>query len=415
MFKPVSLFLALRYVKAKRRNHMISFISLVSILGLVLGVAVLIVVLSVMNGFARELEVRILGLVPHGVIYGREPISNWRDLATQLSGMDDVQGVAPIIELQGMLTHQGLVSGVMVNGIDPVLEAQVSILPKFMQVGQLADLSAGEFGIVIGAQLALQFDVGVGDSLMLVLPEASVSPAGVLPRFKRFRVQGIFEVGAELDGLMVYVHWQDAARLARHVGAVAGLRIQFADLFDAPRRIRELMETLAERNHQALYASDWTRTQGSLFQAIKMEKTMIALLLTLIMAVAAFNIVSSLVMLVNDKKGDIAVLRTLGASPQWIGRVFLFQGMIIGTVGTFFGVVLGVVLALNISDIMAWFETTFGTHLFSAYFINYLPSELQLNDVVVITLAALSLSFLATLYPSRKAALTPPAEALRYD
>ncbi len=415
MFKPVSLFLALRYVKAKRRNHMISFISLVSILGLVLGVAVLIVVLSVMNGFARELEVRILGLVPHGVIYGRAPLSNWQELAKQLAPMADVEGVAPIIELQGMLTHQGSVSGVMVNGIDPVMEAKVSILPNFMRVGQLTDLRAGEFGIVIGAQLAQQFGVEVGDSLMLVLPEASVSPAGVLPRFKRFRVQGVFEVGAELDGLMVYVHWQDAARLARHADAVAGLRIKFTDLFDSPHRVRELVETLSMQNDQAFYASDWTRTQGSLFQAIKMEKTMIALLLTLIMAVAAFNIVSSLVMLVNDKKGDIAVLRTLGASPQWIGRVFLFQGMIIGTVGTFLGVALGVVLALTISDLMAWFEATFGTHLLTAYFINYLPSKLELTDVVVITVAALSLSFIATIYPSRKAALTPPAEALRYD
>jgi lipoprotein-releasing system permease protein len=415
MFKPISLFLALRYVKAKRRNHMISFISLVSILGLVLGVAVLIVVLSVMNGFARELQVRILGLVPHGVIYGRAPLTDWQDLAAQLKQMEDVQGVAPITELQGMLTHQGAVAGVMVSGIDPALEGSVSILPRFMRAGQLSDLHAGEFGIIIGAQLAQQFDVNVGDSLMLVLPEASVSPAGVLPRFKRFRVQGVFEVGAELDGLMVYVHWQDAARLARHADAVAGLRIQFTDLFDAPHRVRELVDALSMRNDQAFYASDWTRTQGSLFQAIKMEKTMIALLLTLIMAVAAFNIVSSLVMLVNDKKGDIAVLRTLGASPQWIGRVFLFQGMIIGTVGTFFGVVLGVVLALTISDVMAWFEATFGTQLFSAYFINYLPSELQLEDVVLITVAALSLSFLATIYPSRKAALTPPAEALRYD
>lgn len=415
MFKPLPLFIASRYIKAKSSNRFISFISMTSILGLMLGVAVLIVVLSVMNGFGRELEVRILGMVPHGTLYGYEPIENWPEVVNALEQQPFVKGAAPLTEFQGMLTFQGSVAGAMINGIDPAQETKVSILGHFMETGTLDDLKPGEFNLIIGEILARQLGLTVGDKVTVVMPEATVSPAGIIPRFKRFTISGIFKVGAELDGLMAYIHWQDAARLMRQPDTISGIRLKFTDLFEAPYRTHQLKQEAAILADLPVYASDWTRTHGSLFKAIKMEKTMIALLLTLIVAVATFNIVSSLVMLVHDKKGDIAILRTMGASPQFIRRIFMLQGLMIGTLGITLGVLLGMAMALSISDLVAWIERVFHTELFGAYFINYLPSEPRLEDVIFITLAAFALSFLATLYPARKASLIPPAEALRYE
>ncbi|MFW1677800.1 lipoprotein-releasing ABC transporter permease subunit [Pontibacter sp. JAM-7] len=415
MFKPLSLYIGLRYTAAKRSNHFISFISLASMLGLMLGVAALIVVLSVMNGFDRELKQRILGMVPHATISGyQQPIDDWQGLIEQIEQQPDVLGAAPFIQNQGMLTAKGVVRGAMVNGIDPMLESKISILPQHMKVGSLEALSETRFGIILGDLLARHLGVRPGDKVTLVLPEASVSVAGVIPRLKRFTVVGVFEVGAELDASLAYISLRDAAALKRMDDTtVEGIRLQFDDLFQASTRVREIARGL-EGQHRI---SDWTRTHGNLFHAIQLEKRMIGLLLFLIVLVAAFNIVSTLVMVVTDKKADVAILRTMGATAGQIMRIFMVQGTVIGVLGTVLGVLLGVSLALTISDLIAWVEQTLGIQFLNAdvYFISYLPSELQSSDVSLIAVTSLIISFLATIYPSWRAAKTEPAEALRYE
>jgi lipoprotein-releasing system permease protein len=415
MYKPLSLFVGLRYTAAKRGNHFISFISLVSMLGLMLGVAALIVVLSVMNGFDRELKQRILGMVPHATLGGYgEPLRDWEQLAQEIAGTAGLIASAPYIQAQGMLTHAGRVQGVLVNGIDPSREPDVSIIGEHLAHGALDDLAAGEYRIILGELLARYLAAGVGDKVTLVLPEASVSVAGITPRLKRFTVAGVFSVGAELDANLAYVHIADAARLKRMTpGTVDGLRLRFDDLFQAPLKVR----AIAQEQSQLLSASDWTRTHGNLFQAIQLEKRMIGLLLFLIVFVAAFNIVSTLVMVVTDKRADIAILRTMGATPLTIMRIFIVQGVVIGVIGTLLGALLGILLALTVTDLVAWVEHTFGIQFLSAdvYFISYLPSQLQWDDVTLITLSALTISFLATIYPAWRASRTQPAEALRYE
>ncbi len=414
MFRPFSIYVGLRYTAAKRSNHFISFISLVSMLGLMLGVAALILVLSVMNGFDRELKNRILGMVPHASITGfDEPIEDWRTVAKTIETDGRVVATAPFIHAQGMLTNGGQVRGVVVQGVEPEAESKVSIVSQHMLNGQWDNLQSGEFGIVLGDLLARFLGVRMGDKVTLVLPEASISVAGVTPRLKRFTVVGIFSVGAELDGNLAYIHIDDAARLKRIKEGVEGVRITFTDLFKAPVAVREIGLTL----DGYFMASDWTRTHGNLFQAIQMEKKMIGLLLFLIVFVAAFNIVSTLVMVVTDKKSDIAILRTLGATPSMIMRIFMVQGIVIGFVGTLIGTALGIVLALTVSDLVAGLERLMGIEFLSSdvYFINYLPSQLNWPDVGLIVAAALTISFLATLYPAWRASRTQPAEALRYE
>ena len=411
MFKPVSLLIGLRYTRAKRRNHFISFISLTSIIGLMLGVAVLITVLSVMNGFDRELKNRILGMIPHATINSREPFHNWQKLAEFAKKNPQVMAVAPYTQLQGMLTANGQVTGAMISGVDPQYEKQVSIVEKHMQKGSLDNLQADGFGIVLGETLALNLGLQVGDKMTLVLPEAAVSPAGVIPRFKRFTVVGVFKVGADVDGLLAYIHISDAGKMLRIGDQVQGVRLQLHDSFESRPVLMNLLKQLPDY----FYGNDWTQTHGNLFSAIQMEKAMMGLLLLLIVAVAAFNIVSSLVMVVTDKKADIAILRTLGASPQTITRIFMVQGAVIGLFGTLGGVLLGITIALNISDFMTWIEHITGQSLFDAYFVNYLPSELKWSDVLGVSFISALLSFLATIYPARKAAQVQPAEALRYE
>ncbi|MGI0116581.1 lipoprotein-releasing ABC transporter permease subunit [Zooshikella sp. RANM57] len=414
MFKPLPLFIGLRYTAAKRRNHFISFTSLISLVGLVLGVMVLIIVLSVMNGFDRELKQRILGMVPHAKItkvYGT--ITDWESLIKQMERSPRVISAAPFNNTQGMLTSNGRVQPVAIYGVAPEFERRVSIVNEHMRAGKLADLKPGHFDIVLGDIVARRLGAQVGDKVTLVLPDASVNPAGVFPRMKRFNVVGIFEVGAELDSSLSIIHYQDAAKLLRIKDGVQGIRLKMVDLFTAREDIGKLANTL----HERYYYSDWTRTHGSLFQAIQMEKTMIGLLLTLIVAVAAFNIVSTLVMVVTDKQSDIAILRTFGASTKTIMGIFIVQGSVIGVSGTLLGVILGVLVGANVPEIVDWIEKTFEIQFLSGdvYFIDYLPSQLQWGDVGIITAAALSLSFLATLYPAYRASRTQPAEALRYE
>jgi lipoprotein-releasing system permease protein len=385
-------------------------------IGLALGVIVMIVVLSVMNGFDHEMRTRVLGMVPHATLETGEPINDWQSLAAKVKRNPEVTAVAPFTQMQGLLTNNGQVSKVLLNAIDPALERNVSIIDNFMKQGKLDDLTPGSFGIVIGDKAATKLGVGLGDKVTFVAPEVSVTPAGMFPRMKRFTVVGIFHVGAgELDGYLGVTNLQDLAKMHRwKPDQVQGIRLKFDDLFQAPRVAWTIAQQLGEDHY---YARDWTRTHGNLYQAIRMEKAMIGLLLLLIVAVAAFNIISTLVMVVNDKKSDIAILRTLGATPGTIMRTFMVQGTVIGVVGTAIGAVLGILAALNVSAAISALEGLIGHKFLNAdvYFIDYLPSQVQSQDVVMVCAAALVLSFLATLYPAWRAARTQPAEALRYE
>ena len=330
MFRPLALFIGLRYTRAERSNRFISFISLISMIGLTLGVAVLITVLSVMNGFDRELKTRILGMVPQATVTSSEVISDWQPLADRIKAEDpEVAAVAPFIQLQGMLTANGQVAGIMVTGIEPEYEKNVSIINNHMMEGDIDTLQSGDFNIVLGEEMVQSLGLSIGDKVTLVLPEASPSPAGVIPRFKRFTLTGIFNISPDVNTLAAFIPMNDAAKLLRLPDGAQGIRLKLDDIFQAPTAAQKAASIAPPH----LYPSDWTQTHGNLFGAIQMEKAMVGLLLFLIILVAAFNIVSSLVMLVTDKKADIAILKTFGASPRLITQVFMVQGVVIGVIG----------------------------------------------------------------------------------
>ncbi|SEQ78365.1 lipoprotein-releasing system permease protein [Azotobacter beijerinckii] len=414
MFRPLAVFIGARYTRAKRRNHYISFISLTSMIGLALGVLAMIVVLSVMNGFQKEMSLRILGMVPHAAIAGVQPLDDWRALARTVQEHPEVRAAAPLTELEGMLSYKGAMQPIQIQGVDPQEEPKVSIVAAHLQEGRLADLAPGEFGVVIGEITARRFGLQVGDKLTLIIPELNDSSGSITPRMQRLNVVGVFKIGAELDGSLALIHAADAAQLMRwQPGQVQSVRLALKDLYQAPQVAAGIVGELGA----GYRAVDWTQTQGSLFSAMKMEKTMIGLLLLLIVAVAAFNIVATLIMVVADKGADIAILRTLGATPGQIMAIFMVQGTVIGALGTLAGAVLGVIAALNVSALIAWLESVSGRQILSSdiYFVSYLPSDLQALDVALVCTAAFVLSFLATLYPSWRAARTQPAEALRYE
>jgi lipoprotein-releasing system permease protein len=414
MFRPLPLFIGARYTRAKRRNHFISFISMTSMIGLGLGVLAMIVVLSVMNGFQREMSSRILGMVPHATVVGDQPIGDWRPVADAALRNPEVVAAAPFTELDGMLSYKGAMQPIQLSGIDPAEEGKVSIVASHITQGSLQALAPGEFGVVIGDITARRFRLNVGDKLTLIVPELSSAPGGITPRMQRLNVVGIFRVGAEIDGSLAMIHMADAAQIQKwQPGQVQSVRLKVKDLWAAPDVAKQVVAGLGE----GYRPDDWTHTQGSLFSAMKMEKTMIGLLLLMIVAVAAFNIIATLVMVVNEKGADIAILRTIGATPRQVMATFMVQGSIIGVIGTLVGSVLGIVVALNVSQLVGWLEKLTGQHIFTSdvYFISNLPSQLQWQDVLLVSSAGLVLSFLATLYPAWRASQIEPAYALRYE
>jgi lipoprotein-releasing system permease protein len=415
MFHPLPLYIGLRYTRAKRRNHFISFISLISMLGIMLGITALIVVLSVMNGFHKEIRDRILSMASHATLadpYGG--MADWQPLLERVRAHPDVVGAAPFVEVQAMLVGGSNVSGALVRGILPQEEDQVADLRRDMAEGSVDDLVDGAFHIILGRDLASYLGVGVGDKVTVVTPQVSATPVGIMPRLKRFTVSGLFAVGmADYDRNAAFIQMHDAAKLMTLGDKVSGIRLKLTDLWLAPRLAREIAYDLGGTYRVV----DWTQVHANFFRALAVEKRMMSIILFLIVAVAAFNIVSTLVMVVTDKQSDIAVLRTLGTSPGRVMGIFMVQGTAIGFVGTLIGVIAGVLLALNLEPIIAGIEGLFGIHFLdpSIYYISDLPSDVHLSDVLVIAGAAFLMSVLATLYPAWRAANTQPAEALRYE
>ncbi|SER74127.1 lipoprotein-releasing system permease protein [Nitrosomonas sp. Nm51] len=412
---PYELFIGLRYTRAKKRNHFISFISLISLLGITLGMTALITVMSVMNGFQKEVRARILGVASHVQIIGFDNrLSNWQTLADEASKHPSVEGAAPFVSAQGMVSYDQVVHGAIVRGILPEKENHVADFADMMVSGELESLVPGEFGIVIGMELARSLGAFRGDRIVLISPQGQVTPAGILPRLKQFTVAGIFEAGHfEYDSGLVLIHMADAQKLYRMDDHVSGVRLKLSDMFLAPKVVNDLARSLTG----PYYITDWTQQHANYFRAIQIEKRMLSLILALIIAVAAFNIVSTLVMAVTDKQSDIAILRTLGASPRSIMKIFIVQGTFIGVAGTILGVAGGVLLAYNVGEVVAFIEWIFSVEFLSneIYYISKIPTDPQTTDIVTVAVASFILSLLATIYPSYRASRVNPAEALRYE
>lgn len=414
MFRPLEIFVGLRYTRSKRRNHFISFISVISLLGIAVGVTALITVLSVMNGFEQELRQRILGMVSHVTIASPgDRMENWEHVREVALSHPEVIGAAPYVSQQALLQGR-FISGAMVRGVLPKLSRTVSKVNVNMVAGDLGNLRAGEYGIVLGIGLARALGVTLGDKLRVYAPEVRASPIGALPTVRRFQVVGIFEAGMhEYDRGLAIIHLKDAQRLFRTGGGVSGVRVRLKDMY----RAWEVSRDLDARLSGGYFITDWTRQHANFFRAVQMEKTVMFVILSLIVAVAAFNIVSTLVMVVTDKQADIAILRTLGASPRSIMGVFIVQGVLIGLMGTVLGLIGGVLLALNVEDIVAWLEQVFNTQFMPAsiYYISELPSQLRWEQVTVIGIVAFVMTSLATIYPAWRASRTDPAAALSYE
>jgi len=418
MFQPLPLFVGLRYSLAREHSFFVSFITWVSLLGVAIGVMALITVLSVMNGLETELRTRLLSLTAHATLSAAgAAIPDWRTRIGELQGAPGLLGAAPFLDTDAMLSRPPAMSGAIVRGIDPAMETSVSSIADAMREGKLSDLTPGSNRIVLGRMLAYQLQVGVGDQVTVMIP--GTAPAGapnagaLVPRLQEFDVVGIFEVGLqEHDSVLALVNLNDAEAF-RGLTGPTGIRLRFNDVLKAP----ELARAAAKRLAPGLNLRDWTEDNEAYFRAIRIEKTMMGLILLLIVAVAVFNIVATLVMVVNDKRTDIAILRTLGLSPRGVLGVFITQGVLIGWIGTALGVAVGLALALNVDVIVPFLEQNLGFHFMDpdVYYISSLPSEVHPGDVVRIALAALLLTFVATVYPALQASRTPPAEALRYE
>lgn len=418
MLESLPWYIGLRYIRSKRRNGFIAFVSLFALLGMMLGVFALIVVLSVMNGFDRELKQRILRVVPHGFIESTSPLSDWQELPSKIEGTEGLIGSAPFIEGKGLITYGSRVRPIQIEGIAPSQETRVSEISKNILVGDYHALEQTRYGIVLGALIARNMGVSIGDKVSVTLPIVSITPAGVFPRSKRFTVVGVFEVGAQVDQTLALINLQDAQKLFRLPDQVQGLRLRFDDIYRAPAYLGNIISELNATKPSAEYkGKDWSQTQGSLFQAVKMEKMVVGIMLSVIIAVAAFNIITSLIMMVTEKRGDIAVLRTLGISRTGIMKVFVVQGSVMGLFGILVGAASGIITAHYLPEIIQFFEGIVGAQVFdpSVYFVSHLPSVWKLDDTLWTCGFALIISFVATLYPAYRASLIEPAEALRYD
>ena len=414
MFKPLALYIGLRYMRAKKKNHFVSFISLSSMLGIGMGVMVLITVLSVMNGFDAEIHKRFFGMAPEITVTGQSgKISNWQQLAARLQSTPGVTAIAPYVSGQGLLTFDGQVVPVAVTGILPEVEERITHLQDKLLIGDIGQLN--HFGIIVGRGIANNLGVMLGDKLTIMIPQATVTPAGMIPRFKRFTVTGVFSAGTgfNFDTKLAFINLADAQKLLQLGDDVSGLKLKINNVYQAPEISDHLMTILGE-DYQV---SNWTQQFGDFFQAVKMEKTMMFLILLLIIAVAAFNLVSSLVMVVNDKQAEIAILRTIGATPATILWIFIVQGMMVGVVGTLFGILSGLLLASNATAIVNALQSFFGMHVLSSsiYFVDYLPSKIIFRDIWQVCAMALMMSFMATIYPAWRASKTVIAEALHYE
>lgn len=417
MSRSVSLLIGLRYTRAKRRNQFISFVSGFSLLGMALGVMALILVLSVMNGLDREMKERILRVVPHGFIDAEQPLTDWQPLAAEVEKHPHVVATAPYVDGSGVISlgRQGEWSQIL--GVLPEAEQRVSLIGDNMVAGNLEDLGSGEWGIVLGRTLARFIGVGsLGEQVTITTPQFSSTLLGPSPRTKRFTVVGIFEVGAQVDASLAMIHIDDAEKLYR-TGGVQGLHVKVDDIYQAAEVMQEVGRELSAEDQQKYTVKDWSQTQGSLFQAVKMEKIMVMIMLMIIVAIAAFNIITSLVLMVADKRSDIAVLRTLGMSARQVMGIFVVQGSAVGIIGIVIGCVLGAVGAFYLADIVSWFEALLGHTVFdpNVYYIPSIPSHLELGDVVIVCSTAIVMSVLATLYPAFRASKIEPAEALRYE
>jgi len=413
MFNSFETMIGLRYVRAQRRNHFISFISMSSMIGVALGVMALITVISVMNGFEKELKDRILGMASHAVIEELNGLKDWQLVINNIKDHPEIVGAAPYFHAEGMLTKDKIVNGVIIRGILPHEETNVAIVAEKMIEGDLNDLKSTEFNIILGAELVRKLNLEIGDKVTLVTPQANFTPAGILPRLKRFTLIGIFEVGMhEFDGGLALIHMDDALRLFRKSNPT-GIRLKTNNILKAPTISREIASQLSSK----YWVIDWTQRHSNFFRALKTEKTVMFVILTLIVAVAAFNIISTLVMAVSDKQSDIAVLRTLGASPKSILKIFIIQGTIIGAIGILLGVIGGVWLASNIETLVPALENMLGYKFLSpdVYYISDLPSDMHWSDVILVSVVSFVLCLFATIYPAFRAANTLPAEALRYE
>lgn len=414
MFKPLAFFIGLRYTRSRKKNHFVSFISLSSMLGIGMGVMVLITVLSVMNGFDLEIHKRFFGMAPEITISGQnDRLSNWPELANKIQKVPGIKSIAPYVGAQGLLTHEGQVLPIVMTGVDPAKEQSVTHLEDKLLAGSMDELN--HFGIILGKGLADSLGLMLGDKVTIMIPQATITPAGMIPRFKRFTVVGVFSAGTgfNFDTKLAFININDAQKLMQYGNDVTGIKMKVDNVYRAP----ELSYQISQIIGPEYQVGNWTDQFGAFFHAVKLEKTMMFLILMLIIAVAAFNLVSSLVMVVNDKQSEIAILRTIGATPSTILRIFIVQGMMVGIVGTFIGLIGGLILADNatsiVNTIQSWFNVKFLSS--SVYFVDYLPSKIMFSDIWQVCAIALLMSFLATIYPAWRASKTIIAEALHYE
>ncbi len=403
--------IALKYTQSSASDRLVSFMSFISVSGLVLGVAVLVIVLSVMNGFERELRLRVLGILPHGIVFASNGYDDWREVAEGFAVHPEVSAAAPFLEGGGLVVANGVISGVSYFGVAPDEEQKVSIIGDFFVEGEMSSLEPGTFRMAMGRTLADKLGVATGDKVTLILPDVQLTMAGPIPRTKRFTLSGVFEVGSDADKSQILINLEDGLKLARKV-KVDAIRITTNELFEAPRVLRELVTSSGRMD---IFASSWMRSHLNLYDAIQMQKTTMFLLLLMLVTVAAFNVISNLVMVVNEKKPDIAILRTMGASTREIMYVFILHGVLIGGIGVVLGIVLGVFLTSYLTQLYGVFDSVFQLGLMDEYFVHYLPTEILVDDLLLIGSVALFICLVVTIYPARMASKSNPVEALQYE